>query len=76
MIKFSIIVFDFLVQDPECFALLLQFYDGICVWEEGSATPVLHIGWAKCLVNTMAKFEAHVRARLKITCAEKGKFPL
>ncbi|XP_018006514.1 menin [Hyalella azteca] len=57
-----------ILKDPECFALLLQFYDGICLWEEGSATPVLHIGWAKCLVNTMAKFDAEVRSRLKITC--------
>uniref|UniRef100_A0A6A7FSL8 Menin n=3 Tax=Hirondellea gigas TaxID=1518452 RepID=A0A6A7FSL8_9CRUS len=59
-----------ILKDPECFAQLLQFYDGICGWEEGSATPVLHIGWAKCLVNTMAKFESDVRARLKITCID------
>ena len=62
-----------LLKDPECFALLLEFYDGICGWEEGSATPVLHIGWAKCLVNTMAKFEADVRGRVKITCARRGE---
>ncbi len=34
------------LQDPECFAHLLRFYDGICKWEEGSPTPVLHVGWA------------------------------
>lgn len=24
-----------LLQDPECFAALLKFYDGLCGWEEG-----------------------------------------
>ena len=31
-------------QDPSCFANVLRFYDGICCWEEGSATPIMHIG--------------------------------
>lgn len=57
-----------LLKDPECFAHLLRFYDGICQWEEGSATPVLHIGWAKPLVNTISKFDAAVRARVDIIC--------
>ncbi|KAF3836758.1 hypothetical protein F7725_004222 [Dissostichus mawsoni] len=39
------------LQDPECFAHLLCFYDGICKWEEGSPTPVLHVGWATYLVR-------------------------
>ncbi|XP_059095385.1 menin-like isoform X2 [Tigriopus californicus] len=54
------------LQDPECFASILQFYDGICCWEEGSPTPVLHIGWAKPMVSTCSKFEAEVRARVEI----------
>lgn len=45
---------------------MLRFYDGICQWEEGSATPVLHIGWAKPLVNTISKFDADVRAQVVI----------
>lgn len=55
-----------LLQDAECFACLLRFYDGLCAWEENSSTPVLHIGWAKPLVSTMAKFPHHVRARVEI----------
>jgi menin len=57
-----------ILKDPECFAHLLRFYDGICQWEEGSLTPVLHIGWAKPLVNTISKFDADVRAQVVIEC--------
>ncbi|XP_017784683.1 PREDICTED: menin [Nicrophorus vespilloides] len=57
-----------ILKKPECFANLLRFYDGICQWEEGSATPVLHIGWAKPLVNTISKFDASVRAQVHIVC--------
>lgn len=57
-----------ILKKPECFANLLRFYDGICQWEEGSATPVLHIGWAKPLVNTISKFDANVRAQVNIVC--------
>jgi menin len=55
-----------ILKDPECFADLLRLYDGICQWEEGSQTPVLHIGWAKPLVNTISKFEAEVRSKVII----------
>lgn len=57
-----------ILKKAECFACLLRFYDGICQWEEGSATPVLHIGWAKPLVNTISKFDADVRAQVNIVC--------
>lgn len=59
-----------ILKDPECFGYLLEFYDGICEWEEGSATPVLHIGWAKALFNTIAKFDARVRSHVKIFCVD------
>lgn len=55
-----------MLKDPECFAHLLRFYDGICQWEEGSQTPVLHIGWAKPLVNTISKFDSEVRNQVAI----------
>ncbi|XP_046388544.1 menin [Ischnura elegans] len=55
-----------ILKDPECFAHLLRFYDGICQWEEGAATPVLHIGWARPLVNTISKFDAEVRSQVII----------
>ncbi|GBP80068.1 Menin [Eumeta japonica] len=57
-----------ILKDPECFAALLRFYDGICKWEEGSQTPILHIGWAKPLVSTISKFDADVRAQVHIIC--------
>lgn len=57
-----------ILKDPECFASLLRFYDGICKWEEGSQTPILHIGWAKPLVSTISKFDAEVRAQVHIVC--------
>ncbi|NXB17947.1 MEN1 protein, partial [Rhagologus leucostigma] len=49
------------LQDPECFAHLLRFYDGICRWEEGSPTPVLHVGWATFLVQSLGRFDGQVR---------------
>lgn len=55
-----------ILKDSECFAHLLRFYDGICQWEEGSQTPVLHIGWARPLVHTISKFDADVRAQVII----------
>lgn len=58
-----------ILKDSECFAHLLRFYDGICQWEEGSCTPVLHIGWAKPLVNTISKFDAQVRRYVDIHCS-------
>lgn len=60
-----------ILKDAECFAHLLRFYDGICQWEEGSTTPVLHIGWAKPLVNTISKFDARVRSLVDISCGNE-----
>ncbi|KAL3046719.1 hypothetical protein OYC64_004663 [Pagothenia borchgrevinki] len=58
------------LQDPECFAHLLCFYDGICKWEEGSPTPVLHVGWATYLVQSLSRFESQVRQRVTIITKE------
>ena len=41
-----------------------RFYDGLCSWEEGSATPILHIGWAKPMVATLSKFDPSVRQKV------------
>lgn len=59
-----------LLRQPRSFAYLLRFYDGICQWEEGANTPVLHIGWAQPLVNTISKFDASIRAQVVIECYE------
>lgn len=55
-----------LLQDAECFAYLLRFYDGLCSWEEGSSTPVLHIGWTKPLVSIISKFPHSIRSQVAI----------
>lgn len=55
-----------LLQDPECYRMLLQLYDGICQWEEDSSTPVLHVGWAKNLCFSLGKFEAQARETLEV----------
>merc|ERR1711962_279932 len=63
-----------LVRDPQCFGSLLQFYDGLCSWEEDSCTPVLHIGWVKPIVKSFGAFDYSVRSKLDITFIEdEGK---
>lgn len=59
-----------IIRDSQCFANLLRFYDGICQWEEGSLTPILHIGWAKPLVSTISKFDYDIRSQVIINCIE------
>lgn len=44
---------------------MIRFYDGVCLWEEGSNVPVLHSWWAKYFTTAMAKFSANVRAAYK-----------
>lgn len=60
-----------ILRDPEVFANLLRFYDGICQWEEDSLTPILHIGWAKPLVNNITKFDYDVRSQVVIKTPEE-----
>lgn len=68
LIPHAVRVDERLLRQPRCFAYLLRFYDGICQWEEGANTPVLHIGWARPLVNTISKFDASIRAQVVIEC--------
>lgn len=60
------------LQDPDCFAHLLRFYDGICKWEEGSPTPVLHVGWATYLVQSLSRFDAQVRKSIPLNLPPSG----
>lgn len=53
-----------LTEDPRFFTLVLQFYDGVCLWEEGSHTPVLHADWAKKLVQSISRFSPNCRSAL------------
>ena len=56
----------YLLRNPECYADLLRFYDGICEWEEGSQTPVLHVGWAKFMCFSLSRFDSSVRQALEV----------
>jgi len=58
-----------LSEDPGFFALVLQFYDGVCLWEEGSHTPVLHADWAKKLVQSISRFSPSCRSMLSTSRA-------
>lgn len=49
-----------------------RFYDGICIWEQGSLTPILHIGWVKPLVTTISRFDSEIRAQVIIHCANEN----
>lgn len=71
MIPHTVRADEHLLRQPRCFGYLLRFYDGICQWEEGANTPVLHIGWARPLVNTISKFDASIRAQIIIECFEE-----
>ncbi|XP_075044867.1 menin [Mixophyes fleayi] len=58
------------IQDSLCFANLLRFYDGICKWEEDSPTPVLHVGWATFLVQSLGRFDAQVRQQVTLVSSD------
>ena len=58
-----------LTSDPECYAMVLQFYDGLCEWEEGSSTPVLHITWAQHALYSLGRFDFRARASLMLKSA-------
>lgn len=55
-----------LTRDPEAYALLLRFYDGLCCWEEDSQTPVLHITWATHMLSSFGKFGAEARTSVEL----------
>jgi len=58
-----------LTSDPECYAMVLKFYDGLCEWEEGSSTPVLHITWAQHALYSLGRFDFKARASLMLKSA-------
>ncbi|KAM7542568.1 hypothetical protein Aperf_G00000017673 [Anoplocephala perfoliata] len=54
------------LDSPLCMAYLIAFYDHLCLWEEGSAVPVLHVGWVDKLVASLVRFPPSVRTQLHI----------
>lgn len=64
------------LNNPQCYAYVLSIYDGLCLWEEDGATPVLHIKWAKHFINSISKFDDSVRTRLIILDPYVSYLPL
>ena len=69
---FKSIYSENLLTDPQCFLDLLQFYDGLCSWEEDSATPVLHEGWVKPMVKSFMSYGFSIRSKLGLTIPSGG----
>ena len=69
---FKEIFLENLLTDPQCFSDLLQFYDGLCSWEEDSATPVLHEGWVKPMVKSFMSYGFSIRSKLGLTIPSGG----
>ena len=65
----SNLISEELLHNPQCFFDLLQFYDGLCSWEEDSSTPVLHIGWVKPMVKSFMSFDFNIRSKIGISKA-------
>lgn len=49
--------------DTEFYAMILTFFDRICVWEMESQTPVVHSDWAKSILSVLTKFPSTVRQK-------------
>ena len=58
---------DDLATDPHFFALLLTFYDELCLWETAGPMPILHSDWAKGLVSAVKRFNGETR-KTSATC--------
>ena len=49
---------------------IIRFYDGVCLWEEGSTGTVIHSEWAKNFSRVLSLFPQDVRATCKTIIAE------
>ncbi|VDP58685.1 unnamed protein product [Schistosoma curassoni] len=56
-------------DDPHCLSYLLSFYDHLCLWEEGSPVPVLHVGWVDKLMVNLTRFTQRARRHLCLSIA-------
>ena len=57
-------------EDPLSLCYIIQFIDGVCLWEEGSSTPVLHISWAEKFLPMLSAFSFEVRRRVVYITSE------
>ncbi|CAH8680719.1 unnamed protein product [Schistosoma rodhaini] len=60
---------DNILDDPHCLSYLLSFYDHLCLWEEGSPVPVLHVGWVDKLMVNLTRFTQRARRHLCLSVA-------
>ncbi|CAH8668569.1 unnamed protein product [Schistosoma curassoni] len=60
---------DNILDDPHCLSYLLSFYDHLCLWEEGSPVPVLHVGWVDKLMVNLTRFTQRARRHLCLSIA-------
>ncbi|CAH8667593.1 unnamed protein product [Heterobilharzia americana] len=60
---------DNILDDPHCLSYLLSFYDHLCLWEEGSPVPVLHVGWVDKLMVNLTRFTQRARRHLYLSVA-------
>ncbi|TNN09747.1 Menin isoform 2 [Schistosoma japonicum] len=60
---------DNILDDPHCLSYLLSFYDHLCLWEEGSPVPVLHVGWVDKLMVNLSRFTQRARRHLCLSVA-------
>lgn len=64
-----------ILDDPQCLAYLLAFYDHLCLWEEGSPVPVLHVGWVDKLMINLTRFSKRARRLLCLSVDESKLSP-
>lgn len=59
-----------LVKDPitvdchqmkQMFEDVLQYFDDLCTWEDGSKTPIFHETWAKSFIKILSTFKDEFR---------------
>ncbi|KAF5403135.1 Menin [Paragonimus heterotremus] len=56
-----------ILDDPQCLAYLLAFYDNLCLWEEDSPVPVLHVGWVDKMMVNLSRFSQRARRLLNLS---------
>ncbi|KAF8572491.1 hypothetical protein P879_00082 [Paragonimus westermani] len=56
-----------ILDDPQCLAYLLAFYDHLCLWEEDSPVPVLHVGWVDKMMVNLSRFSQRARRLLHLS---------
>jgi menin len=58
---------------PDNYRDVIEFYDGLCSWEESSRWPVLHITWSKHFVSSLNKFPPSIRSRVKVSVTSTAR---